>query len=212
MGRNSGRFWEKITATLFVKIFFLLVTYQANATTDWELAKEEDKIKVYTREVDGWELEEFKVIAIFNVKRLYIYNAIIDVAKYPTWYPDIVESRICKKISETEFYGYSKIDLPWPTSDRDGECHFKVTHNGDEKTTTITMKASNQFVSVKEDVVRMTKGEGFWKLTSKENGATVVHYQYKSDPGGSIPSWLSNMFLVDNPFETVKSLRNLVKG
>lgn len=200
----------KTLAKLFLFIL-LAVTNDVSADTDWELAKESEGIKVYTREVDGWDVEEFKVIAVFNVKRYLIYNVLIDVASYASWYPDIVESAICKKISETDFYCYSKLDLPWPTSDRMGECHMKVTHNKENKTSLIEMNASTQCNLKDDNYTLMTKGKGFWKLTSKGEG-TVVHYQYLSDPGGSIPSWVINMFIVDNPFNTVKALKSKVGG
>lgn len=187
-------------------LFTLSISQNILADTDWELAKDAEGIKVYTREVNGWDIEEFKVISVFNVKRYLIYNAIIDVVKYPDWYPDIIESEVCKKVSDTEFYCYSKLDIPWPSTDRDGECHIKVKHNKEEKTTLIEMNVCEKYKSKQEGYVRMTKGKGFWKLTSKGDG-TVVHYQYLSDPGGSIPAWIINMFIVDNPFNTVKALK-----
>ncbi|MBK9192572.1 MAG: hypothetical protein IPM77_14320 [Crocinitomicaceae bacterium] len=189
---------------------FFQVTYLF-ADSDWVPAKDEDGIKVYTRQVDGWDVHEFKVICVMNVKRYIIYETLIDVVKYPQWYPDIVESELCKKISETEFYCYSKMDIPWPSDDRDGECHIKVTHNKEEKVTLINMTVVEKYKSKADGYVRMTRGKGFWKLTSKGEGC-VVHYQYLSDPGGSMPSWLINMFIVDNPYNTVKALRDRVGG
>lgn len=188
-----------------------LIPHSPMATTDWVSAKDEDGIKVYTREVDGWDVEEFKVISVFKAKRYLIYNAIIDVVNYPNWYPDIMESELCKKVSDTEFYCYSKLDIPWPSTDRDGECHIKVTHNSEEKVTLIELNVCEKYKPRYDGYVRMTRGKGFWKLTSKGEG-TVVHYQYLSDPGGSIPAWIINMFIVDNPFNTVKALRQKVGG
>lgn len=197
--------------TLFISLS-ILFSVTSHSTTDWEAAKDEDGIRVYTRKVDGWNIEEFKVICVMQAKRLIIYQTIIDISKYPEWYPDISYATVTKKISETEFYSYSKIDLPWPTDDRDSECHFKVTHFKDEKYTLIEMNACEKYKSREDGVVRMTKGKGFWKLTSKDDGSTVVHYQYLSDPAGSIPAWITNMFIVDNPFETIKALRTKVGG
>ncbi|MBI3135008.1 MAG: hypothetical protein HYZ14_10085 [Bacteroidetes bacterium] len=181
------------------------------ADTDWAPAKDEDGIRVYTRQVDGWDIEEFKVITIMNVKRYIIYETLIDVAGYTNWYPDLLHSEVCKVVSEKEFYCYSQLDIPWPSDDRDGECHFEVTHNKEEKTTLINMTVCEKYKSKQNGFVRMTKGKGFWKLTSKGE-QTVVHYQYLSDPGGSIPAWIINLFIVDNPFNTMKALREKVNG
>lgn len=199
------------TTLLFLAFFFFGFQQWLFADTDWAPAKDEDGIRVYTRQVDGWDVEEFKVISVLNVKRYLIYDAIIDVVNYPSWYPDIMESEVCKRISDTEFYCYSKIDVPWPSTDRDGECHFKITHNKTEKTTLIEMNACEKYKAREEGYVRMTRGKGFWKLTSKGEGC-VVHYQYLSDPGGSIPAWLTNAFIVDNPFGTMQALKSRVGG
>lgn len=192
-------------------ILGLCCVLTSQATTDWELAKDEDGIKIYTREVDGWDTEEFKAVANIKATRLVIFQTLMDVVSYPNWYPDIAVSELTKTISDNEIYCYSKIDLPWPSDDRDGESHFKATHNKEEKTTTIQMTACEKYKSRQDGYVRMTKGQGFWKLTSKE-GYTTVHYQYLSDPGGSIPSWLINMFIVDNPFNTMQALKKRVEN
>ncbi|MBK8924452.1 MAG: hypothetical protein IPM74_00780 [Crocinitomicaceae bacterium] len=189
----------------------MLFSHVLFADTDWELAKDEDGIKVYTREVDGWDVEEFKVISVFKAKRSTIYSTLIDVVKYPEWYPDIIESQLCKKVSDTEYYCYSKLDIPWPSDDRDGECHITVEHNETEKITTINLDVCSKYKAKEEGYVRMTRGKGFWKLTTKGE-TTVVRYQYLSDPAGSIPAWIINMFIVDNPYNTVLALRNRVKG
>lgn len=181
------------------------------ATGDWEPAKDEDGIRVYTREVDGWDIEEFKVITILNVKRYVVYETLIDIANYKSWYPDVLFSEVTKVVSDKEFYCYSQLDIPWPSDDRDGEAHVVVTHNKEEKTTLISLTACEKYKSRQDGFIRMTKGKGFWKLTSKGE-QTVVHYQYLSDPGGSIPSWIINLFIVDNPFNTMKALKDRVKG
>jgi len=194
-------------------LLLLLLSGQfAWADTAWESAKDEEGIRVYTREVDGWDVEEFKVITIMKVKRYIIFETLMNVAAYTTWYPDIVHAEVCKTVSEKEFYWYSQIDLPWPTEDRDSECHVIVTHNKEEKTSLISLTACEKYKSRQDGYTRMTKGKGFWKLTSREDGSTTVHYQYLSDPGGSIPDWITNMFIVDNPFNTVKALKTKVNG
>lgn len=199
------------SASITVVLIALMKCSVSFADTDWEPRKDEDGIRVYTRSVDGWDIEEFKVITVLNVKRYVVYETLVDILSYTEWYPDIIESEILKKVSETEFYCYSKVDVPWPSTDRDGECLMKVAHNSADKTTIINMTTCEKYKPRQDGYVRMTKGKGFWKLTSKDD-KTVVHYQYLSDPGGSLPAWIINMFIVDNPFNTMKALKERVKG
>ena len=36
---------------------------------------------------------------------------------------------------------------------------------------------------------------------------TEVTYQVHTEPGGSVPSWLANKFVVEAPFNTLKALK-----
>ncbi len=55
--------------------------------------------------------------------------------------------------------------------------------------------------------VRVAQVEGFWKLVPKGANETEVTYQVHTKPGGSVPSWLANKFVVDAPFNTLKALK-----
>ena len=49
--------------------------------------------------------------------------------------------------------------------------------------------------------------EGRWTMTPKADGMVEVVYEAHTDPGGSVPSWLSNKFVVEAPFNTLKGMR-----
>ncbi|MNO08734.1 hypothetical protein D3C81_2315520 [compost metagenome] len=49
--------------------------------------------------------------------------------------------------------------------------------------------------------------DGLWKLVPKGAGEVEVTYQVHTEPGGSVPSWLANSFVVDAPFNTLKAMR-----
>jgi hypothetical protein len=41
-------------------------------------------------------------------------------------------------------------------------------------------------------------------------GNIKVQFQYFADPGGKIPAWLINTFVVKNPYKTLTNLRRLL--
>ncbi len=55
--------------------------------------------------------------------------------------------------------------------------------------------------------MRVTQVDGFWKFTPKGAGQIEVTYQVHTEPGGDVPSWLANKFVVDAPFNTLKALK-----
>ena len=56
----------------------------------------------------------------------------------------------------------------------------------------------------------MPSGKGKWVFTPLENGKTQVYHQFGGDPGGSIPAWIVNMFLVDGPYKTMLGLQETI--
>lgn len=66
------------------------------------------------------------------------------------------------------------------------------------------------YLPLQQGFVRVSKVEGFWNLTPREDEIEVV-YQVHSEPGGSVPAWLANSFVVDAPFNTLQGLRQLAE-
>ena len=60
-------------------------------------------------------------------------------------------------------------------------------------------------------LVRVSKFEGFWQMRPVGEGQVEVIYQAHTEPGGSLPAWLANSFVVDVPLHTLLALRRLVE-
>jgi hypothetical protein len=61
-------------------------------------------------------------------------------------------------------------------------------------------------------MVRVRKGSGFWELEEDSIGNVKVIYQFHGEPGGEIPSWLANTFVVTHPFKVLENLKSIVKN
>lgn len=186
-------------------IFTILLSYNGLAGNgSWELEKNENGIKVYTRTVDGENIREFKALTTISASRKTIAQIIVNINDYVNWYPDISEAQILEKIAPGQYYVYSVLDLPWPATDRDGVS--KMTISKSDGTTTIKMKSVDGIKDENDDYVRIEKSYGYWKLKTV-GSKTSVHFQYFASPGGSLPDWIINMFIVDNPFDTLTLLK-----
>jgi len=170
----------------------------------WKLEKDENGIKVHTRTVAGESIREFKATTTIEAARSKVAAIITNINDYKNWYPDISDAKILKELSPTEFYVYNVLDLPWPATDRDGVSKMTITH--DATSTTISIKSVDGVKGKVADYVRITKSYGFWKFTT-EGAKTLVHFQYFASPAGSLPDWMINMFIVDNPYETLILLK-----
>jgi len=191
-----------ILVALVISPFFM-----SAQESEWELAKEKDGIKVYTRQVEGRKIKEFKAEATINVNIDVLEAILRDVDNYVDWIDKLKLSEIIETVNGDEFYVYSEANLPWPFENRDGVSFDKITKNGLTGEFTMTSSGVAGMVPEIDGIVRMPESEGFWMLSPQGNDKTAIIYQFYGDPGGSIPEWVINAFLVDSPMKTLDNLK-----
>jgi len=62
-----------------------------------------------------------------------------------------------------------------------------------------------------EGIVRLTEAQISWELTSLENGSLKVVLEAHINPTSLIPNWITNLLLVNAPFNSMEGLRELIK-
>ena len=177
-----------------------------NAQTDWELKKEKDGIKVYLREVEGSKIQEYKAEAILKGKVSSYIAVMKDVNSYAELYEHTKEVRLINE-NDTFHVHYLATDTPWPVKDRDAVYSSTYSQYYDTKLVRIDMKIETGYVDENDDYVRMEKADGYWLFYQIEPNKVEITYQMHAEPGGSIPNWVINMFLVDTPIEDIKMLQ-----
>ncbi|MEZ4924256.1 MAG: START domain-containing protein [Crocinitomicaceae bacterium] len=190
-------------------IVFLLAFNSYGA--DWVLDKNKDGIKVYTREIPGSDFKEYKGVAFVNASRERVAEVVLRISDYINWFPDCMESKRLKVISPTELIVYYVIDSPWPIKDRDAVVRMNIKDLADKQTILIDFEAATGFKDEVDGIVRVPKSSGYWKFISSGEGTKVI-YQNHADPGGSVPAWVVNMFVVDAPFETLSAIRTKISN
>jgi hypothetical protein len=87
---------------------------------------------------------------------------------------------------------------------------FKITRNPDN---VVTVKASaiDGYVPKDKKKVRIKFSDVNWTVTPAGANTLNIEYVAQADPGGSIPAWVSNMFITKGPYETFKLLRTALK-
>lgn len=204
---------SKTTLFLFSLISIFLALFDAPVfaqTQDgWELKTEKNGVKVYYRKTPN--VYELKLVTSIKVPLSGIVTLFDDVANYPTWGYKVSEARLLKRVSPTEMYYYSRIDFPWPMSDRDVVLHTKLEQNPHNNTITSSSVAVSGWVPEVKDVVRLKNATTKWTLIPGAGGWLYVEYYLNSDPGGNIPDWAINMALDMGPRETIKRMKTILK-
>lgn len=190
---------------LFCSLLFL---YPSDSIAQsWDLAKDKNGIKVYTRKMAGNTLKDFKGKVTIKASAEKVAAVIKDIDNYEDWMPGCSDSRILKQDGNT-VYQYFVQDAPWPVSDRDCVTKCTITESGDGSYRFDIVEA-NSFSGApsKGSNVRIPSINSYWKVTPNGDGSSSVEYFANSDPGGSLPDWLVNSAVVDQPFDTLSSLK-----
>lgn len=197
----------------FILLFliFLCLNEQSFAQ-DWTLAKDKDGVKVYTRKIAGWGIKEYKVVTQIKASFSTVVNGVKDVPGRYKWIADILEVREVERTSNDAICIYTKVDAPWPVSDRDNVTLFSFSYP-DSKTARVDMKLykTHAKAPVYDGVVRVERLAGYWLITDKGNGYVELMQQCVADPGGSLPDWLVNTAVVDNPYNSMYNFKKYIE-
>jgi len=190
--------------------FFLLFLSQLRGQEQWDLVKEDEGIKVFTRTNEVMSFKEFKASAIVKGKVNEFVSVLYDVNGLATWGHNISEARLLERPNDTIQIYYAVAKAPWPYKNRDGI--YKNIFSWDAVNRTLTVKISmledNRELSDK--FVRMD-GYGYWKVKEISANEIQIDFQMQVDPGGSIKAWMANMFVTDSPFYTMKGIRDAMR-
>ncbi len=203
---------RSVPAVVLVVFLCAFSAFGAPPGEGWTLAKEGEGIEVYTRPVQGMDAKEFMGITEVDAPMEVVLEVFRDIPSFPEWYGFCRDIEVLEDYSESHKLVYFVLATQWPTKDRDMviDAVIDVDRAGGESV--ITMKALEEEVVPRvRKYVRMTCMVGQSTLTEVSGGKTRVVYRVRSDPGGYIPSALSNLLAKDQPYLTLKGLKEMVK-
>lgn len=195
----------KQTALTLLIIFFAFSNLFSQ--DDWQLAKEKDGISVYTRKTEIIDFKEFKGITYLDNSVSSFLAVITDVDNLTNWVYSVVEAKMLKNSADTLLIYYAESKVPWPFDNRDAVYRERVNWDSAKKILIITIDCLPKYIEPNEDIVRIPFGQGSWIVEETGKEKIKVTFQMLVDPGGTIPAWLANAFVVDSPFETLKGLK-----
>jgi hypothetical protein len=188
-----------------------IVLITAGIASDWELKKKSEGIEIYTRSIEGSSFDEFKGVTVLSDFTLNeVLNVILDVENYDVLFPNCINPKILKREGREYDIHYTQTKGPFPVKDRDSIFEQTTAIDQDGKHARITLKPLPDYLAENGNMVRIRKGTGFWDLREDNHRKVTVTFQFHGEPGGLIPSWLANSFVVYHPFNTLKNLRSML--
>lgn len=195
---------------LFNLLIFSLLPTLSFAQNEWELKKDSDGISVWWRATEGTDIKELKIQLEVNASLNTIAAVLSDVPKYEEWVYSTEKSVVIEE-EGTDLIYYNIMDFPWPMDDRDLVMRTDLKQNPETKVITSNSTAVPEKVPYDEDMVRVEMTETQWIVTPLGNNKAKIDYTLISDPGGSIPAFLTNIAADYGPYKTMKAFRERVQ-
>ncbi|HEY4060476.1 MAG TPA: START domain-containing protein [Puia sp.] len=193
--------------TLIVSLFFLPCILSLPVKSDWVFKKEKDGINLYSRHSDLSKFNDVRIEMDLPGTVAQLCAILRDVGKYPEWAYGTRASVLVKRVSANELIYYSEIGAPWPASDRDFYADLKINLSADSSTLHVMSAGMKDYQPEKKNFVRIPMSNGDWNISAKTGKLMHLQYTLQVDPGGSIPSWVLNIFSTKGPLETFGNLK-----
>lgn len=181
-------------------LFFIALMMNASAAADdWELRKDRDGIRVYTKLREGSGIYMYKVITSIRMKPERVYEQVVDFRENLK-YMELVDSlAFLDHLKNERYINYMRFDMPWPVKNREMVMDMKVQFSPDS----IRLDSNDRPDRIKynENIITVEDFHEEWIIKSLgDTGNTQVTVTGWINPGGSIPTWLVNIVSARTPF------------
>ncbi|MDI1451333.1 START domain-containing protein [Polyangium sp. 6x1] len=157
----------------------------ALASEGFTLLGEEKGVRVHHR--DKRSGVEFAAEASLPAPPDQVRRALLDYASHQKWQSHLKENKVLARNADSLLV-YQRLDLP-VIDDRDYT--LQVTWGAEGPILWMRFVTANERgPKPVEDVVRVSKHEGGWRLEPDGGKGTRAVYRFHLDVGGSVPSWL----------------------
>jgi IS30 family transposase len=190
-------------------LLFCIFTNFAWAQTaeNWELKENKEGIKIFTSDIATSKIKAIKVECHLQATLSQVVAALMDIQHSEEWLYHTAGNHLVKQVSPSELYYYSLIEMPWPVSNRDFIAHLKVTQDETTKVVTVDAPCLPNMVPVKPNIIRITNSKGKWMIYPLNKQEVKIIYTLHADPGGSVPAWLTNLFVTQGPSQSFKKFK-----
>ena len=130
---------------------------------EWELKKDKQDIKVYTRDSETSDFKSFRGETYFASSPEQAVKALRDLANYPLWLDRCEHGEVLEEITEDEYYIYTRMDMPFPTTDRDVVQKVEVIRS-DNGAIEIKLSSAPEYIPEVDGYVRIPYSNGHWQL------------------------------------------------
>jgi hypothetical protein len=202
-------FFKNFFTTSFIFLSCALPFF-ADGQVAWNLKKDKDAIRIYTRDTENSSFKSVKVTCTIPGTLSQLTALLLDAGAHERWVYNTKASYLVKQINQNQQIYYSEIALPWPLANREVVVFMKIVQDPVSRILQVNIDNVENQIPVKSGTVRVRASSVTWKVTPLKGNLLSIEYFGQVDPGGSVPAWIANPFTTKGPFETFKKLRQLI--
>jgi len=193
-------------------ILLITLPVASHGQEGWKLKREKNEISIYVREQEDSPLKEYKARAIIAHPLHQVYKFLSDLERHPEWVFRCTGLTIIEDQGGQKTKYHTTYDIPWPLKDRDLTVGAAITHHaGDKKIESLSEDIMLDY-PLEKGVIRMPGYREWVMLEEIDSMNTLFIAEGYADPGGTVPPWLVNMFLVDGIYDSVIKVREILNS
>jgi len=193
---------------VFYVVLGWLLTIQEFPLTPhpWEIADDDNGIKVYKRVVPGAPYKEVKGVMDLAATPKRVFELLYHIEDHKTYMPFLDEIAIVGDANVNPRLEYRLTDVPL-LSARDQIVAMEYNDLGNDHYE-LKWRCLKDGYPEKADVIRINDCYGYWQLLPIEKNQTHIEYMLYCLPGGSLPTWIVNRMSIQVPIDVLKALQN----
>lgn len=177
------------------------------AAQSWNFIKEQDGIKIYTRQEAGKPLRAFKGTTVINAPAEKVFTLIEDVNHTAWWDKNLTQIKVLAYEKDKRARYYLVYDTPWPVANRDLCVEVTVSMDPEKRIYSVSTVSLAGVIPEKKDLVRIKDYHQTWTVSSAGENSSIVVLEGYLDPVGSIPVWISNKLIIQTPINSILGVR-----
>lgn len=178
--------------------------YRLALDKDWHLVKKDQRhsISTYSKREDQKPYRSFKAEVIYQQAFDVTACHQLDADNFSKWFMNTQESRLLKRVSDTEFYMYLRFKAPLAVPDRDVVLKVSIQPYSEKNASlVITYKAVADYLPPVAKVVRIPVYDVTTMIKPIDSQQTQeITLGYAESGEGNIPIWLINYFQRQMPY------------
>jgi hypothetical protein len=197
---------------IFLSFYIFLANFCFAQQEDWKLAKDNDGIQIYTRRLEGSGYKEIKGEIEVNATLVNCVALLKNEKAATKWVDRMVVYQNLDVLSDTVWYTYGEIAIPWPFTNKDFVAKNTLILTPEEGKILIKISSSPDYIPEKDGKKRIRLSEGTWVFEQTETGIVKASHSIYAEANDFLPPWLVNWVVVGSVFNTFEGFREQLQA